>query len=197
MHPCSSAFRSCTGWSVTFGLFALLAVVPSGCVRRGQGRAYPLYPNPDQPRQPETLVRLEGPIATVDGQEVASNGTAFDLLPGCHVVILRRKLGESNGNGAWSADLPRIVYAFQTIGGHSYEIEVVARFGNSTTKGVADDGHIRVNAEIMGPTGGATHGQVTITAKERDSAGTVLKVLPPARGQKNIEACVGEAASPR
>lgn len=163
----------------------------------GQVRAYPLYPNPEQPRQPETLVRLEGPIAKVDGQEIASIGTAFALLPGCHVVALLRKIGESNGNGAWSADLPPIVYAPQMIGGHSYEIEVVARFGNHTTKGVADDGQIRANAEIMGPTGGATHGQVTITAKERDAAGSVVKVLPPARGRQDIETCVGEAASPR
>ena len=96
----------------SFGLAALFASVPWGCGSIGQIRAYPLYANPEQPRQPQTLARLEGPIATVDGREVASKGTAFELLPGCHVVTLQRKIGQGSDNAAWSADLGPIVYAF-------------------------------------------------------------------------------------
>jgi hypothetical protein len=196
MHDGPSAYLACPRYLV--GMFLLLVVASPGCGRMGQGRAYPLYPNPGQPRPPEELARLMGPIATVDGQKVASKGNSFALLPGCHVVTLYRKVSENAGNSAWSADLPPIVYVFQMNGGNSYEIEVVARFGGALRKNMPGEKQIFARADILGPSAsGSTHGQVAITAKERDSAGRVVNVLPPTDGEKAVEACHEEASSPR
>ena len=191
MSSCSVAFKFHAQRSAVFGLAALLACAPWGCGSIGQVRAYPLYPNPEQPRESQTLARLEGPIATVDGQDVSSKGggMAFEILPGCHVVTLKRKMGEGSGNGAWAADLRPIAYAFRMRQGHRYSIETSVQFGADSQVGAVDESQVRANVDIFGATGGATHGQLTIIARERDWNGTLVRVVSPSRGGKDIEAC--------
>src|ERR1017187_308401 len=188
MPTCSFTLKLRAKRSASFGLAALFACVPMGCGSIGQIRAYPLYANPEQPRPLQTLARLEGPIATVDGREVASKGTVFELLPGCHVVTLQRKIGAGSDDGAWSADLSPIVYAFRMRRGHRYSIEPSVRFGPGSQLALDDESQVHANVEILGAAG-STHGQLTIAARELDSTGAVVRVLPPARGGKDVEGC--------
>ena len=142
-----------------------LAAALSGCGHLGKAQPVPLYPNPDQPRPPESLAHLQGPIAKVDGVDVEPYGTVFDLLPGCHVVTLRRKVGEGGVSGAWMADLGTIIYPFHMRPGFLYTIDVSVRFR------------------------GASHGTMTIAAEERDASGALVSRVKPARRRQDIEAC--------
>ena len=106
-----------------------------------------------------------GHIGWVDAIDVEPYGTVFDVLPGCHVVTLRRKVGASDVSGAWVAELGTMTYVFWMKPGHLYSIDVSVRFRS------------------------ASHGSMTITAAERDSSGAVLNVVPQARAMREIEAC--------
>ncbi len=68
------------GRAVCLGL-----VVLAGCAVERE-RGYPLYPASDpEPTRAEVAV-LTGYVRTVDGVDVSRYGSAFPLLPGCHVV---------------------------------------------------------------------------------------------------------------
>ena len=150
-----------------------LALALSGCAGFGQPRAFAFYPNPEHPRDRTTLAQLQGQIATIDGVDVEPYGTVFDLLPGCHVVSLRRKVGEGDQSGAWMADLGPRFYAFRMQSGYLYTIDISVRFGS------------------------ASHGTLTITAAERDAAGRVVRKVPLVRGARDVEACrAWEGAAP-
>ena len=160
------AVRSVPTWfgAVLASTLALAFALP-GCGHIGNPRPFPLYPNPDQPRAAGALAHLQGPIGWVDAIDVEPYGTVFDVLPGCHVVTLRRKVGASDVSGAWVAELGTMTYVFWMKPGHLYSIDVSVRFRS------------------------ASHGSMTITAAERDSSGAVLNVVPQARAMKEIEAC--------
>jgi hypothetical protein len=148
------------GWATL-----LLAVALSGCAGLGQPRAFPLYPSPEHPRDRATLAQLQGQIATVDDIDVEPYGTVFDLLPGCHVVSLRRKVGQGNVSGAWMADLGPRFYAFRMQPGYLYMVDISVRFRS------------------------ASHGAMTIVATERDATGRITQEVPLIRGPWDIEAC--------
>jgi len=131
--------RENAAWTV-----ALVAC--AGCIHLG-GSAYPLYPNPERQRPPDELVTLQGPIAAVDDQDVSGHGASFALLPGCHVVVLRETIGEGGTSGAWSAHLPRMVYAFRMKHGHRYVIRY--RIENTSS----EVGRININAFDLAPSG--------------------------------------------
>jgi hypothetical protein len=131
-----------TGFSL-LALPLLLAGALSGCEHIGKARPVPLYPDPAEPRPPESLAHLQGPIAEVGGIDVEPYGTVFDLLPGCHVVTLRRKVGEGSVSGAWMVDLGTVIYTFHMRPGFLYTIDVSVRFR------------------------GSSHGSMTITARTR------------------------------
>jgi hypothetical protein len=135
------------------------------CLRPGQIRSVPLYPDPQERHSADEVSQLAGPIATVDGVDVESKGTAFELLPGCHVVTLRKRLSEGNMSGAWVADLGVITYAFRMKPGRLYSVDVATQLGS------------------------ASRGTLTITAQERDQAGKVLALFESIRNNKDIEAC--------
>ena len=149
------------------GLCSIVAglVVPVfvGCV--GHVRAYPFYPNPEVRREPAKIARLTGIVATVDGVDVASHGSTFDLAPGCHVVTLVKKIGEFGQHEPWSADVPPRVYAFKMTAGHAYAIEHRVQMGSDR------------------------NGTVTVSAIERDGQGTVVGPVSPSRGAQEIEEC--------
>jgi hypothetical protein len=129
---------------------------------------HPLYPGPARPT--EEVARLSGPVVTVDGANVSSLGSSFTLLPGCHVVELQPRIGEGSVSGAWSAEIRHAVYAFKMKAGHSYEIDVHLRAGNSSV-------------------GKGTVGGVKITAVERDPRGAVVGSTTPVRNSADAEAC--------
>ena len=145
---------------------ALAPVVAlSSCAGFGQPRAFAFYPNPEHPRDRATLAQLQGQIATIDGVDVEPYGTVFDVLPGCHVVSLRRKVGEGNVSGAWTADLGPRFYAFRMQSSYLYTIDISVRFRS------------------------ASHGTMTIMAAERDGTGRVVQEVPLVRGSQDIEMC--------
>ena len=150
-------------WTMVVALPLVAAF--SSCSTFGQPRAFAFYPNPAEPRDRSTLAQVQGQIATIDGIDVEPYGTVFDVLPGCHVVTLRRKVGEGNVSGAWMADLGRRIYAFKMQRGYLYTIDIFARFGS------------------------ASHGRLTITATERDASGRVVQEVPLVRRTQDIEAC--------
>jgi hypothetical protein len=135
---------------------AVASLLLVGCIT-GTGNARALYPG--APRPAGELARLSGPIAAVDGQDVSKYGRSFALLPGCHVVQLAAKTGEtsSSGGGGYVTNLPSAVYAFRMRAEHVYEIDV--RF----------DGQ-----------GGPTVGQVTVRAWDRDANGGAVEVAAAA-----------------
>jgi hypothetical protein len=128
---------------------------------------HPLYGGP--PRPANEVAILSGPIATVDGIDV-SDRAFFSLLPGCHVVVLQSSIGEGGVSGAWSADIPRHVYAFRMTAGHSYVIKARLLPGNH---GV----------------GTANVGGVQVTAVEQDSEGNKIGKIKPARSEADIASC--------
>jgi hypothetical protein len=144
-------------------LTALLALAASGCV--GQVRAVPLYPNHGQRLGHDKLAMLQGPIGTVDGQDVEAMGASFELLPGCHLVTLRSKIGEGNERGAWTADLHPMLFAFKMKPGYLYAFEYRAEFGS------------------------AGHGQLFMTARELDASGATVSLLLPSRDGRDIDEC--------
>jgi hypothetical protein len=144
-------------------LTALLVLAAYGCV--GQVRAVPLYPNYEQQLAPDKLATLQGPIGTVDGQNVEAMGASFELLPGCHLVTLRSKIGEGNERGTWSADLHPMLFAFRMKPGYLYAFEYHADFGS------------------------AGHGQLFIVARELDAGGATVALVLPSRDGRDIDEC--------
>ncbi len=151
---------------------AVLALVHA-CAHMGPS-ARPLYPGPVRPA--EEVATLSGPIKSVDGLDVSDQGTVFALEPGCHVVVLESKIGEGGVSGAWSVDIPKHIYAFRMMAGHSYVVRVRVLPGN---QGV----------------GTANVGGVEVTAVEQDSRGKTLATVPRVRKEADVEACQAWGAS--
>jgi len=148
---------------------AALALVSASCHPGIAARGYPLYPKlGDGPGRDQVSI-LRGQIAYVDGNGVSDKGTSFELLPGCHVVQLARSVGESAGDGAWSAHLPRFTFAFEMKPAHTYTIDL--RFQDTSSM----------------------YGRVFVVAQEHAPDGSVVRV-PVARGT-DIDDCRNWAKS--
>jgi hypothetical protein len=141
----------------------LVASAFVACV--GQVRSYPLYPNPQVRREPAKVARLTGIVGTVDGASVAAFGNTFDVEPGCHVVTLVRTVGQGGEHEPWTADVPRLVFAFKMPAGHAYVIEHRVQVASNRT------------------------GTVTVTAVERDGSGAIVGPVSPVSGAQDIEDC--------
>jgi hypothetical protein len=140
-----------------------LSLASPACRRIGTTPAYPLYPNAGGVPA-SRLARLSGPIASVDGQDVGTKGNSFDLLPGCHIVVLQHNIGEGSSSGAWAGNFGRRVYAFKMRPAHLYTIR----------------------PEAEDSTGPMTW--VRIIARERPPEGRPVQV-PLARAQSDIDDC--------
>ena len=163
-----------SGGAAILGLAMLIGLSTSACGSIGRVRAFPLYPGADHPRTPESLARLEGPIQFVDSLDVEAHGTVFDVLPGCHVVTLRRTIGDiSQNGGVWWADLGWLTYAFRMKAGRVYSVEYTTAFGS------------------------AGHGTMRLAAYERDSEGRVLGTVGLVRSEGDIVACRAWEAAQR
>jgi hypothetical protein len=113
---------------------------------------------------------LLGPVELVDGEQVAS-GTAFELLPGCHVVEIGGPAGQAGEHGGWAASVPSVVYAMHMRPGATY---VISSELDSTFR--------------SGP-----NERASILAREHDTQGNV-RDIPIAKDAEVIEACRGAAA---
>jgi hypothetical protein len=145
----------------------LLPVWVSGCAHMVPA-PHPLYAGPARVEQ--ELALLSGPVQAVDGIDVSNHGSLFSLLPGCHIVKLRSRIGEGDVGGAWSVDTHGRVYAFRMRAGHSYDIEVRLLPGK--------DG-----------LGTSAVGGAEIKAIERDANGSRLQTVARVHGEADIESC--------
>lgn len=119
-----------------------VAAVPLACHPGADAPGVPLYPNAAAARLPRNQVALvEGPIAKIDNQEVGDQGGRFELLPGCHVVELDRRMPADNyslsNNSYLTGQLASVYYAMHMVAGARYEIRrdviVEGQMGRITT----------------------------------------------------------------
>jgi hypothetical protein len=144
----------------------LVAVVVAGLAcMAGRPPAVRLYDPATGPPGRDEVATLYGPIGAVDGRDVSGQGNAFELLPGCHVVTLRSKVGGTNSGttGAWTATLGG-TFAFRMQAAHTYAIDLRA-IGDATMSG-----------------------EVRIDAWDSEAGGD-KRPVPPARGTADIDAC--------
>lgn len=140
-----------------------------GCHPGLETPGVPLYPNSATAPLPRNqLAQVSGPIAEVDGKDVQNQGGLFDLLPGCHVVVLDRRPPDSgyslSGGMYWSGMFPNTVYVFHMKAGARY---VIRRDIYS------DDGHT---------------GHLALSARE-EMPGQPGNDLEPATSPAQIQAC--------
>jgi hypothetical protein len=147
----------------TGAIVGLLAVAAAACGSQAT-RGYPLYPKLGAGPGRDKVAMLYGPIQTVDEQVVSGKGQTFELMPGCHVVTLQRSIGAGTANGAWAANVGRMVIAFEMRAGHSY-----------TISSDMDDSTSPV-------------GRVYIVAREKAPNGSMTRV-PFARSNEDIINC--------
>ena len=147
---------------------AVSSVLPS-CIG-GQQTAVALYDG--DPAPSSEVARLSGYVRYVDGVDVATRGSVFELLPGCHLVGTPDSWGRSEASyGAAVVNTGRLDFALVMRPAHHYAIEV-------------DTDH------ATGPTGRAW-----VMAVERDPSGKITKTFGPVQNEEDAERCL--AAAPR
>jgi hypothetical protein len=142
---------------------AALALVTS-CLT-GTSRGHALYPATDPPPKREEVARLAGYVEHVDGQEVASLGSSFELLPGCHIVQTPSEWGSFGSVGGVIVKTGHLVFALPMQAAHQYVIAIRTTY-------------------TSGPVGNAA-----IEATETDLEGNIIHVFSPARSAAEEDAC--------
>ncbi len=153
--------------AVAVSLAAVLLAL--ACSVGVQPRGVPLYPNASAARlQPDAVAQLMGPIANVDGREVIDQGGTFELLPGCHIVDLDRRVNSNSyaltGAAYVTGQLPLTTYAIRMKAGASYIIK-------------------RSLSDTMGPMV-----QIQLSAREVDASGKATD-LYPIKSAAEIQGC--------
>jgi hypothetical protein len=108
-------------------------------------------------------------IKAVDGQTVSGLATAFELLPGCHVVETESRLVVSNMNIAVTVDAPTRTFVFQMKPGYEYLVVV----------------------EMSEPAGATV--RLAVYGVEQDPAGTRTGVVAPVTPAAAAQACKNSA----
>ena len=118
MRPLPHCRRAILGLAV--------AALALACQPTTDGQAIPLYPNAQTTRVPASqLAQVSGRIAKIDGNPVIDYGRPFELLPGCHLVEMARRMpvnGVSVRRAGGSALAPIVVYALRMRAGARYVI---------------------------------------------------------------------------
>jgi hypothetical protein len=151
--------------SLTFAV----ATFALGCHPAVDTPGVPLYPNGATTRLPRNqIAQVAGPIAKIDGQDVSEQGGVFDVLPGCHVVVLDTRPSAdaySLSSGMyWSGQYDATIYAFRTKPGARYVIR----------------------RDLQ--TQGSGQGRVVLSAREEEPGGLVTDLFP-ATSADDIKAC--------
>jgi hypothetical protein len=120
----------------------------------------PLYPNGATTRLPrEQIAHVVGPVGKIDYRAVEDQGGSFDLLPGCHVVELDRRMTNESyaltGAAYVTGQFPMTVYAIQMKAGARYIIQR------------------DVPSSEMGPIV-----RISLSAREEDANGRVTELSP-------------------
>jgi hypothetical protein len=148
-----------------FALTTALSTV--ACVTGAGPTPERLYAPTTQALRADEVSTLSGYVQFVDGKDVSSLGTNFELLPGCHVI------GTPSQWGAHSAGADSVVtattghwpFVLPMRAGYQYRIEV------------------KVGA-MTGPTG-----SLTIKGYESDLAGNETKEFERSTSPKDLTAC--------
>jgi hypothetical protein len=120
-----------------FGVLASVWLL-AGCVTRAGARGYPLYTSPGAPLASNQVATLAttfpvglGPgsgatsfIKAVDGRDVSTLDSYFELLPGCHVVSTGTQLVFSHMGANWQRQIPPRFFIFDMKAGHAYRVVV-------------------------------------------------------------------------
>ena len=163
-------------------LWLSIALSGPGCVVAPTAtlRGYPLYSSGAAPRLPGNQVAqlsaaLPGGaspgggsgafIKSIDGRDVAALDTAFELLPGCHIVQTESRLRVANEMISWTGELGTLTFPFRMKAGHEYTVVVEL-------------------AEGLGGTA-----RVAVYGVERDPSGAQTQVIPAAKSAGEVQAC--------
>jgi hypothetical protein len=120
-----------------FGVLASVCLL-TGCGTGAGARGYPLYTSPGAPLAGNQVATLGttfalglGPgggatsfIKTVDGRDVSTLDSYFELLPGCHVVSTGTQLLFSHMGATWQRQYPPHFFIFDMKAGHAYRVVV-------------------------------------------------------------------------
>jgi len=134
----------------------------------GETPGVPLYPNGQATRLPRSqIAQVAGPIAKIDGKDVVDQGGLFDLLPGCHVVELDRRIQADSyalSNAAyWTGQLSATIYALRMKAGARYVIR----------REIFSEGQM---------------GRVVLSAHEEEASGAATDLFPVSSAE-DIKAC--------
>jgi hypothetical protein len=152
---------------------------------RTEARGYPLYPESGVRRPRGEVAKLSASlpggaspwggsttfIQAVDGRDVSTLDTAFELLPGCHVVVTESRLLVANEAMSWSGEIAPRTFAFDMKPGFSYTVVVEL-------------------AERMGGSAG-----VSVYATEQDPWGAQTVTIAPLAPGAEAGACRGAATA--
>ncbi len=138
------------------------------CLHEVDETGVPLYPNGASTRLPrEQLAQVTGPIGKIDEKDLTGQSGWFDLLPGCHVVELDRRVVADgyalSGARYWTGQFARTSYAIEMKAGARYVIQRQIYSDGSSTR-------------------------VILSAREEEAGGAIAE-LAPARSGEEIAAC--------
>jgi hypothetical protein len=156
-----------------------VAFIALRCVRAEQPPGYPLYPNAGARLPREQVAQLTSSmpggsavgagslafIKAIDGRDVSTLDTAFELLQGCHIVETASRLLITNEVMTWHGDIGMRTFAFRMRAGHSYtvKVELVQSMGSS--------------------------GRVLLFGVEQNSTGTETERIEVAKSAADLQAC--------
>ena len=103
-------------------------------------------------------------IKTVDGRDVATLDTAFELLPGCHIVETDSNFLVSNQAVTWRGNIGTRVFPLRMRAGCMYTIVVEL-------------------AESFG------RGRVSVYGVEKDPSGALTQVISAAKSPDEVRGC--------
>jgi hypothetical protein len=162
-----------------------VAALSLSCVHAAeQPLGYPLYPNSGtrmpRDRVAELATVMPGGssvgagsaafIHAVDGRDVSTLDTAFELTPGCHVVQTESRLLIANEAITWRGELGPRLFPFQMKPGNTYlvKVDLVQGMGASA--------------------------RVLVYGIEQDAAGRDVQRIEPAKNAADLRACMAATA---
>ena len=153
--------RSCQSYA---GMVSA-ALVLTACVSPGRTALYPS----GEPHRAEDVVELSGHVYKVDGKEVSSLGSVFELLPGCHIVTTPMDYGRVGPDGGWIIKTGHVTFALNMTAGRRYGVEV--------------------RVPIL-----HTAGAASVVTTEKDAQGNLTQTIARAQSEGDIVACRERAA---
>ncbi|HMA91356.1 MAG TPA: hypothetical protein VKP30_01665 [Polyangiaceae bacterium] len=138
------------------------AMFCAACLTHGT-REVALYAG--APRARDTIATLYGDIRAVDGQDVLGSGRSFELIPTCHVVTTRRRLGKVDPGWSMVDAVPDVTFIVQMRANHSYVFEYTGQ-----------------NLDLM------------LQAREKDASGQTVRILRPSNDLNAARRCLDEAS---